>query len=341
MNGLDHVQAFFNPPWALGLLAPVLALPFTWAVAAWIVVNLVLGVACGWLTWRLYAGPTARPPFAWLAVGLLYLPFLECVRIGQLSVLIGAAMLGALVALREERDATAGLLLAVVAVKPHTMLLLLLALLVHVLVTKRWRLACWSCAGTTILVVSSAAVAPGAWTAFLAGNGAAPTYWHSATLVGWFRYLLPGAPLWPMLVIPATALAVMAPAAFAMRWKLRWEWIPFVLGVSYLAAPHGSIYDLTVLMGLGVLAMGVMDVRPPLGRRLLGTHVLVQLSALWLWGQPAIRNPEMILLAFALLPVTVWAARVLAGLPRLSGDGGIQDPALMGPSTTLESQARS
>ncbi len=102
---------YVYPPFLAVVLAPLTRLPVPDAALVWYALSVAALAAAGVATAR-----TLGPPTPWIAAGAalaLCAPFVgQCLQRGQVTTLLLASQVGALVSLRRGRDVTAGLLLA-------------------------------------------------------------------------------------------------------------------------------------------------------------------------------------------------------------------------------------
>lgn len=314
LDALDEAQPFLNPPWLLVVLAPVLGLPFVLASAVWFVVNLGAGVAIAWIGWRILQPDGSAPPPLALAGSLLFLPFLETLMLGQLSALVALVALAAVHQLLRGRDVAAGVLLGLLSCKPQTLLILLLCLGVHVLWTRRWRLAGSALATVLALVAAARLFFPTAVTAWDPVDGA-PTYLFTASPAAWIRSVFEAGgdvPEWPILLVPAVGLAAAVPWAWRHRDDPAHRLIS-VLAVSYLVAPYAWIFDATVLLPLQTVVFGATLLGDRRARRVAAALVAVQFLALVWRSQPWTAQHHMVWLPAALLVVDMWWERRTGG----------------------------
>ena len=120
--------------WFPNVYTPALAVvmvPFTWVSldAGYAIWRLVL-LACLLVTWRLLAPGDWPARVAMLALVLVPYPVRQGLWMGQIIAVQMAALALAVAALRQGREKTAGILLAVIALKPQGLLLVPFTLLV-------------------------------------------------------------------------------------------------------------------------------------------------------------------------------------------------------------------
>jgi hypothetical protein len=119
-------QPFISPPPLAWLVTPLLALPFTVAVAVWTVVLLAALV----LTWYLLAPPGRLVKAAHLTLLLGLFPVAFGVMVGQPGALVAAAVAAGWWLMRRDRQVWAGVALSLVVLKPQLALLVPICLLV-------------------------------------------------------------------------------------------------------------------------------------------------------------------------------------------------------------------
>jgi hypothetical protein len=168
----EDPRAFVYPPYALLVVLPVIVLPLPWAQAAWFTV-LLLGIVVGIVGamrlagWRL---PAWQMLLTVLWGSLLY-PIAWAFALGQVSILVFALLVAALLAIRSGREGWAGVLLALTTIKPQMSFLLVPALLLWALAKRRfWLLGSFGGA-MAVLLLGSSIVVPG-WPAQVVRAGA-------------------------------------------------------------------------------------------------------------------------------------------------------------------------
>ena len=305
-------QRFWNPPWALVVLGPVLLLPFELAASMWLVLQMMGGVVCAALSWRLLRPDRPDPPPGVLVLGVLFVPFFDGLMLGQMGVYVAVCLLGALVALRDGRDVTAGILIALLVAKPQTVLLVLLLIGVHVLVTRRWAVVWSSLAGVGAIVGSSALLFPSVWSGW-DPLGGSPTHWYSATVAGWIRGWLPvgpdGPPTWPILTIPLVAMLFALPWVWANAREIPWHAVPGLLALSVLTAPYAWVSDSMVLVVIQIAAV-VAATEDRRRFAILGiAAAAIQVTALVVRSQDWSDQQHMIIVPLALLALHLVARR--------------------------------
>src|SRR5258708_5228130 len=108
----------WNPPWALTVVMPFGLLPCRVAYSSWLVLNLLLLIACPLWIWRFYGVP---PRYQWLglAITFAYLPAFFVLRTNQIGPQILLGLLGFLYLERKQLGALAGASALLAASKPQ------------------------------------------------------------------------------------------------------------------------------------------------------------------------------------------------------------------------------
>ena len=294
----DHpFMNFSYPPYALPLVAPLGYLPYSVALAGWIGASLVA------LYYAANAGQSAKGNMHWYGLLLLAPCVLFTLSIAQATLLAAFLFVGGL-RLTKSRPWLAGVLLGILAIKPHLGLLVAPVLLVR----REWQ---------TIFAASGTVIALAVLSVLLFGTGV----WHDyvAVTIPYQRKVLeqPFGFVWILMV---------APYAWFMQWGA---------SVQVAYALHACV-ALTVAVGtlwwaekalpadqnlsIAILALGTMMISP-YG---LVYDLVIPLAALFAYllhsGLERSRRIEISLALFAALPVIlIWLnlQGVYIGLPIL------------------------
>ena len=223
------------------LVAPFTALPLPVAYGLWSLLTVVLLLACWWLL----APGRGLVKAAHLTVPLSFLPTGLALYLGQIDFVVIAALTAAFVALRAGREATAGLALVLIAVKPQLAILVPFALLLR---GHRRTFAWWAAGSALLLAVVVVTVTPSGISAYLLRMST------SARVVGpWqIQANLTVAGLLDYSALGWIAAAALSAAALVAVWRRREEpleitFVASLLG-SMLLAPFLHAYDLVVLV---------------------------------------------------------------------------------------------
>ena len=233
----DLYQPYINvPPWAF-LVAPLTFLPYSAAYAVWVAMMVACLVAAAML-----AAPSERllrviyvgAAFASLEVAL-------GPGFGQPAALVALAIVGCWRLLKADRPVLAGLVLALISVKPHIALLVPFALL---LAGHTRAFVYWAAASVALAAVSLVALQPSGVQEYLALLATGPRY-----LVGqpaWTLAGLLGAPAG----LPLEALLVAGAAAAAWLYRHRGPEVPIAVGIlaTLTVVPYLHAQDFVVLV---------------------------------------------------------------------------------------------
>jgi alpha-1,2-mannosyltransferase len=140
-------QPFLSPPTVAWLVSPLTLFPYGTALAIWAVVTF-LGFALA-LVWSGVSGGMSR----WVLAAAALAPWwvAHAVSLGQVVPLVAAGVVVSWRLLREEKEIAAGLVLAVIFLKPNTAILVPFALLA----VGRYRaFAAWLGAGAVLAVLA-------------------------------------------------------------------------------------------------------------------------------------------------------------------------------------------
>jgi hypothetical protein len=176
---LQFNQPFISPPVDALLVAPLTLVPYWVAAAIWTTVVLTaFALALGWST--SYTG-VAR--FAAVAAAMTPWWVLLAVYVGQVAVLVAAAVVLAWRLARDDRDIASGLVLSLMALKPNTAILVPFALLV----AGRPRIfAAWAAGSAVLAGVSLVAIGPDELHEYVASLSNLPRGASALTLAGAF-----------------------------------------------------------------------------------------------------------------------------------------------------------
>jgi hypothetical protein len=223
------------------LVAPFTILPLPAAYGLWSAAMLAFLLGSWWLLapGRAFAKATA------LTAALSFLPTGLALYLGQIDLVVIAAVTVAFIALRAGREEIAGLALVFLAVKPQLALLVPLAILLR---GHRKAFLYWAAGSAVLAALVAATVHPTGIAAYLGRMSTSMRVvgpWQiqaNLTVPGLLDY---GALGW----IAATALAA---AALVVTWRRREDSleVAFVAGLlgSMLFAPFLHAYDLVVLV---------------------------------------------------------------------------------------------
>jgi hypothetical protein len=299
----DEAVMMWNPPWTLTLVMPFGTLPARLSQLFWLILNLAVILFCADWTWRFYGGPKEQRWLAW-SLALAFLPTIFVLQSGQIGPLLLLGLVGFLHFHERKLDWLAGAALVLVAIKPHLVYLLWIALLVRSVDRWRWSILGGGMAAGLIALLIPSACNPSVWMQYrdaLAHHP--PEQWISPTPGAFLRLLFGAEHFWLQFVPTIAGLAW-----FALYWlkhRRTWDWpehLPALMLVSFATASYGAWpFDLVVLL-LPVIqaAVWVVSARNPLMTRIalaaylsinglaLGLNLL-RFESLWfVWMTPAL-----------------------------------------------------
>lgn len=258
----EHQFDFAYPVTVVPLLMPYTLFDFAWAQPLWqatIHALLILGL----IAWHRMVRPTAGKDGglhhtlglgALLLWGISLYPSVRAFYLGQIALLVFAAIAIALWALQQHKDATAGVALAIATVKPQIGFLLIPAFLALAWYNGRRRVV-WSFGATFGALLAMAFALMPRWPAIFLHRlveyqrytslGAQTDSPSPLTLIG--RMAQPALPLEPLL----TAGIVLAIAAYLWQHREQPDWSTVgctLLIASAWIAPRAATTDQTLLL---------------------------------------------------------------------------------------------
>lgn len=246
---------FWNPPWLLFLMAPILYLPFEIAATVWILIGIALSCTAALLIADCYGLTRRRVLYALVGV-IVSAPLALSFWLGQ----TGALLLFAAALLLHGRVKTGSKLqqavaLLIISIKPHLFFLLGVAILWDELTQRRYALILFPTAMLLLLCSVLAVLNPFAmvdWLALFVGLSAEGsvlglTGWNTSTLSNFLKRHL-----WGLLGDDANKLLIATPIVsislllFWLRVQQTLDWrqlLPVLLVLSMWLAPYGWAYD--------------------------------------------------------------------------------------------------
>ena len=288
-----RAQPFLSPPTVAWLVAPLQALPYPLSFDLWMFITLTAMIFA--LAWSTDYRGLARI----VAVGVALVPWwlAQAVMVGQVVPLVAASLLISWRLLRAERDVAAGLVLALLLLKPNTALLAPIALLIAGRVRA---FAAWAAAAAVIAIASLATLGVHGFGAYVADLSRLPSGANHLTLSGTFGLAGTAATVTRVLIVAVTLVT-----AFRYRAHAGLVLAAAALG-SLMISPYLHASDLCVLMAAGwmiwherpdpllraILTFGVLiatpldviaGLGPPLNRWLLFEMALALVLAVMAW----------------------------------------------------------
>ena len=296
------------------VFAPLARLPYLWALAIWISVNVLIYAACCFAIWTTCPNLAGR---GWtvLLLAMAFPGFFQLLAWGQSSGLALASFTLAYLALRGQHEFVAGLAIGCLAFKPQWAI----AAALVIVLTGRWKVL----AGATV----SASLQLGAGWAYY-GTAAMHDYVHALSRIADVlpaleprRYQMHSLRGFWVLLVPhsgaATVLYIVSSVAALTvllgSWWKRGPWelqFSALLFGSVLVSPHLTVYDLVVLAPAFLLLTDWAIAHPdqPASRSIRG--LLYLCFPLFLFG-PLVQFVHL-QLSVVVMALLLW---VIAGIP--------------------------
>jgi hypothetical protein len=286
-------QVFPYPLWTAFLYVPLALLPFPTAGLLWALMSqllLILSVAL----WAKALGTTDRR--AWLlrlvVLSIAFEPLALTILFGHLGLLLLFLLSGTLYLVHKGRFAPAGVLLALTLLKPQLFLLLIPALVVVMLVQRRWSWLASLAITSLALVVTSWVLVPNwiaEWQGYVAQSAMvrlriSPTIWglsHSVAAAFGRTDLWPGLGVGVLAVLLGAFSYVLYSHRQALMHARRLEpLLSLVLIASLLIAPYLLSYDFVLLLlpistGLWIANHLTRPIRTTLAMSLIGCGIVL------------------------------------------------------------------
>jgi Glycosyltransferase family 87 len=283
----DLYQPYINaPPWAF-LVTPLTSLPYPVAYGVWVALMLACLLAAA-----LLAAPSERLLriiYVGAAFGSLEVALGP--GFGQPAALVALAIVVCWRLLRADRPVLAGLVLAVISVKPHIALLVPFALL---LAGYARAFIYWAAASLVLAAISVVALQASGVQEYLALLATGPRY--LVGLPAWTLVALLGAPAG----LPLEALLVAAAAAAAWLYRHQGPEVPIAVGIlaTLAVVPYLHAQDF-VLLVVAIWVLHRAQLKHLDGRHLAAFWVAATVGLEW---SPLLIAAEAALLGLLLYP---------------------------------------
>jgi hypothetical protein len=288
---------FWNPPWTLAITMPLALLPYPPSRVLWYLLHLGIVIAASHWAWQQYAGPRRWHWVAW-GVGLIFGPTLDVMKAGQISALLLLGAVGFVFLQQKNKGFLAGMLLALIAIKPHTLYLIGLAVIFWSLANRKWAVLAGGATALGAALGISWLVNPLLIQQYLyASTNYPPTQWATATLGAELRMLFGPEHFWLQFVPPA--IGGIGFCYYWLRKRQTWDWIeqfPRLLVVSTATAAYGWTFDNTAVIVAVVQIAAMLFTRGSwrLKGIILLTYlgldailILVSIPQMYFWWAPA------------------------------------------------------
>lgn len=240
----------WNPPWTLALTMPLSLLSFPIGRLLWLSLGIIaILISTNW-TWTLFRG---APPKRWLArtLAFTFFPTIFTLGMGQIGPFLLLGVAGFLHFERKQRYWLAGAFVSLLAIKPHLLYLVCLAILFWS-VGSRQR---WSIVGGAATMVLAATLATMLFNPQVINQylilirSGSPLIWATPTLGCLIRLLLGPGETW--LQFTPMVVGLVWFAFYGLKHRRTWLWadrISLMLLVSVVTAPFGWTFDQVVLI---------------------------------------------------------------------------------------------
>lgn len=257
--GIYEFLPYYYPPWLALAVVPLLPLGYTTAKFAWMVLGAEMLLAAGWLlkdTVRDIPAPLA------LTVVALFGFSIRSVAMGQVAPLVLVLAALAWWLLDKRRDVAAGVVLALLTIKPQLTLLLIVALLGWTARQRRWGLWRGAAVAAALLLVASTAAFPGWLPSMLEATRVTPmpTAYYPGLGTTWYTTLGALGLSGPLLVVAYMTVAMPLLLALAKAVVREERCLEDIVGLALLApffvVPYARPYDYPVLLVPALTLMG-------------------------------------------------------------------------------------
>jgi hypothetical protein len=263
--GLKQPQPImmYNPPWTLVLAMPAARLTFRLARSIWLPLQILIVLWCASRLWVLYGG-APRHAIRASYLGLLWMPTIIALNLGQVSPVVLLGLVGFLWSLDNRRDVAAGACLSLTAVKPQIVALVWVALVLWVIANRRWRVLAGAAACIAGASLAVAWINPNVFVQYRHLMATAPPTleFESPNLATVLRVMIAPDRSWPQFI--PTCVGVVGVALLWYRRRRTWEWSrefpALVLFSCLLTAYGGWAFDLVVLL-IPIIATAATVVR--------------------------------------------------------------------------------
>ena len=240
----------WNPPWTLALTMPLSLLSFPVSRLLWLGLSIaIILISTNWI-WALFGEATPKPWLAW-TLAFTFFPTFFTLGMGQIGPFLLFGVAGFLHFEQKKRYWLVGAFLALLAIKPHLLYLVCLAILFWS-VGSRQRWAIIVSAAIIVLVATLAAMLfnPQVVNQYLIlMRSGSPFGWATPTLGCLLRLLFGSEETW--LQFAPMAGGVVWFSFYSIKHRRTWLWadrISLLLLVSVVTAPFGWSFDQVVLI---------------------------------------------------------------------------------------------
>lgn len=252
----DYLLIFWNPPWLLGLLYPVLNNSFPVTVSLWFMLNLFFVFGSGVVLWKTVHPGKALKPMA-LFFAFLCVPSLNVLLFGQLGLFITFSLSCFLWCIKNDKYYLAGLALIPATTKPHVIFLFWPALLYWSFAARNYRPLISLTLGVVLFTLITMFYYPPIVLTWLGGFDSLYVGALSPTLGTVVRSLDPFNPKLiyiAMVGIPFASIGLLLLCLLAKRHKIVWyQFLPTLICISLFTTAYSMHHDQSLLLIIQVL----------------------------------------------------------------------------------------
>lgn len=231
----------WNPPWMLALVMPFSLFKFQFSRSLWFLFNLALIVWCSDTSWELYGG---RKNLRWIS-WIIVFTYSEVIRgvlaVGQTGSILFLGIVGFLFFLNQRREFLAGVFLSLLTIKPHTLLIFGIGVLIWVIYKRKWPVILGFASSLMVSSIISLVINPNVFNQYLyALNNYPPVNWQVSSLGGFLRRSIEFRFGWIQFVPSLVGISWLI--FYWIRNKNDWDWLekaPLLLLVSFITMPYG------------------------------------------------------------------------------------------------------
>ena len=281
---LDKEVMMWNPPWTLTLVMPLGAMPAREGQLVWLMVGLAALAFSAYLLWETYIGLGSKR-WAAFALTFTFMPTIFVLQSGQISalLLLGAALF--VWSMKNSYEYLAGAAACLMAIKPHLVYLLWLALLFDAVWNRRWRIIVGGISCGVVMSIIPTLMNPHVWEQYFAAYRDHPPAEHvSLTLGAMLRKCFGEEKFWLQFV--SLPIGVAWFVWYWLRNRNDWNWVertPWIVLVSFVTTMYGAWHFDLVLLLMPILHRAAkLSIRPLTARGRLGLAVLLLTNAVML-----------------------------------------------------------
>lgn len=239
----------WNPPWMLAIAMPFGAMNYVIGRSIWLLFSIAFTLISSDVTWCLFNGSKQSRWLSWL-IGFSFLPTLDCLRTGQTGIFLFIGVVGFLYFQRRRMDWLAGASLALLAIKPHVLYLLAIAVFFWCIQQRRWFVLTGSVFVLAIATIASVIINPLVIHQYLhAISNYPPNDWATPTLGNILRLLIQPEYFWIQFIPMVIGFVWLS--YYWLKHRITWNWLttmPLIILVSILTSAYGWTSDQTVAL---------------------------------------------------------------------------------------------